>query len=73
MQLEGLVLDAGTYVIILKAFGNSEALCSVQDIYGTILKKGLDGNIFLDNSLMDLYAKNGLLAEAKAIFDSMQS
>ena len=41
MQLEGLVLDAGTYVIILKAFGNSEALCSVQDIYGTIRKKGM--------------------------------
>ena len=28
---------------------------------------------FLDNLLMGLYAKNGLLAEAKAIFDSMQS
>jgi pentatricopeptide repeat protein len=73
MQLEGLVLDAATYVIVLKALGDAGILSSFQDIYDTILKKGLDGNIFLGNTLMDLYAKSGQLTEAKAIFDGAKS
>jgi pentatricopeptide repeat protein len=74
MQREGLVLDAATYVIALKALGDAAGvLSSFQGIYDTILKKGLDGNIFLGNTLMDLYGKRGHVAEAKAIFDCTRS
>ncbi|XP_050216501.1 pentatricopeptide repeat-containing protein At5g19020, mitochondrial [Mercurialis annua] len=40
-----------------------------KQIHGLVLKSGLHSNNFIQNSLINMYAKCGLLLDAKSIFD----
>ncbi|CAN0856446.1 Pentatricopeptide repeat-containing protein At5g19020, mitochondrial [Linum grandiflorum] len=41
-----------------------------RQIHGIVLKTGLDSNNFVENSLINMYAKCGCLGDAQSMFDS---
>ncbi|KAK4405668.1 Pentatricopeptide repeat-containing protein, mitochondrial [Sesamum angolense] len=57
-------------VSALKSISSSPSLVSHgQQLHCLILKSGFNSNVFIQNSLISMYSKNGLLSCAKAIFD----
>ncbi|KDP40094.1 hypothetical protein JCGZ_02092 [Jatropha curcas] len=56
-------------VSALKSCSIHSAICQGQQIHCVVFKSGLDSNTFIHNSLINMYAKCGLLADAKSMFD----
>ena len=72
MQLEGMPPDASTYICSLKACGNLGAAFKGLKIHADIATKWCLGvHIVLDNTLIDMYAKCGLLSVAQELFDKL--
>ncbi|XP_024521987.1 pentatricopeptide repeat-containing protein At3g53360, mitochondrial-like [Selaginella moellendorffii] len=80
MQRKGCDPDARTFVAVFKACGNLTS--EKEESKAEWLKRGsafhlqasqceLDSHIFVANSLIDMYAKCGSLADARAVFDQM--
>ncbi|KAK6117273.1 hypothetical protein DH2020_048984 [Rehmannia glutinosa] len=60
-------------VSALKSVSSSPSSISHgQQLHSLILKSGLNSNVFIQNSLMSMYSKTGLLSCAKSIFGSSQ-
>ncbi|KAJ7532326.1 hypothetical protein O6H91_14G083400 [Diphasiastrum complanatum] len=63
--------DAVTFVSILKACGSIAAIDYGKLIHAKVREKGLDGNTFVGNALLDMYAKCGSLDEARRVFENL--
>ncbi|KAH7296230.1 hypothetical protein KP509_26G014700 [Ceratopteris richardii] len=73
MQSEGCSPNAFTYSCILKACGSLGALDRGQQIHAKVLQEGLlSGDHVITNSLVDMYAKCGLLDKAHTLFDRLE-
>ncbi|KAJ7521184.1 hypothetical protein O6H91_19G042000 [Diphasiastrum complanatum] len=88
MHEEGMVPDGRTFVAVLKACGSLAAveagkMAGVKSvktrslkkgklIHSQIVKMGLDTDIFVHNSLVDMYAKCGSMVDARQVFDNMR-
>ncbi|KAI5059863.1 hypothetical protein GOP47_0026182 [Adiantum capillus-veneris] len=72
MQHEGIFPNAATLVCALKACGSVGAIEKGQEIHAraSILQL-LEGNSYIGNSLVDMYAKCGMLGKAQDVFDSL--
>ncbi|GAA0183507.1 hypothetical protein LIER_30904 [Lithospermum erythrorhizon] len=57
-------------IACLKDCAKNLSIFNGQELHGLILKSGLDYNIFVQNSLINFYAKCGLIYEAKRAFDA---
>ncbi|XP_022959003.1 pentatricopeptide repeat-containing protein At5g19020, mitochondrial [Cucurbita moschata] len=57
-------------VSALKYCASSSAIFQGQQIHATVLKSGFDSNTFILNSLINMYAKCGHIADARLLFDS---
>eukprot|EP00250_Pteridium_aquilinum_P020495 c24834_g7_i3 orf=730-1917(+) len=71
MYADGLLPDAVTYVCSLKAcssIGDVDVGCK---LYAQITKGGFEGNLFVGNALVAMYAKCGLPLEAHEVFDRL--
>lgn len=71
MQLEGISPNDITYFCSLKACSSIGAVDRGREIYAEIAKQGYEAHHFVGNSLVDLYAKCGSLAEAHKVFDKL--
>ncbi|CAA7401532.1 unnamed protein product [Spirodela intermedia] len=72
MELEGVEPDAVTFVSVLPACGDLSALALGAQIHDLVRrKKNLCPNLFLENALVDMYAKCGHLRAARSVFDEM--
>ncbi|KAJ7536751.1 hypothetical protein O6H91_12G081800 [Diphasiastrum complanatum] len=71
MQREDAKPDNFTFVAILKACANLTALEEGRDAHAQIIQTGWDSDIFVGNSLVDMYAKCGSIAEAYKVFSGM--
>eukprot|EP00250_Pteridium_aquilinum_P018914 c24231_g4_i1 orf=1-3099(-) len=71
MRSEGMSPNAVTFVCSLKASVILGSIERGQQIHTEIVKKGCDGNLFIGSSLVDLYAKCGLLLDAQEVFDEL--
>ncbi|KAH7365854.1 hypothetical protein KP509_18G049300 [Ceratopteris richardii] len=72
MQEGGFAPDGATYICILKTCGNIGAAEKGQKIHAEIAGEGLFADdIVVINSLVDMYAKCGMLAEAQDVFDEL--
>lgn len=69
MQLEGMCPDTSTLNCSLKACGLVGSLVRSQEVHADIVKKGLEKSHFIGNTLVDVYAKCGSLADAQQVFD----
>ncbi|KAK1575604.1 hypothetical protein Q3G72_006859 [Acer saccharum] len=72
MDMQGIEPDAISFSIVLPACGDLSALLLGRQIHKYVERKKLRPNLLLENALIDMYAKCGSLAEARAVFDGMQ-
>ncbi|MCO5594883.1 hypothetical protein L7F22_048918 [Adiantum nelumboides] len=70
MRLEGECPVGVTYACVLKSCGLVEALETGWELHAEATRRGLEGDLFLSTSLVDMYAKCGKLAEAQKTFDT---
>ncbi|KAJ7533582.1 hypothetical protein O6H91_13G056000 [Diphasiastrum complanatum] len=59
------------YVGLLKACATRKALVEGKRVHALMVKSGLDSNIFLCNTLVDMYAKCGSVFDARKVFNTM--
>lgn len=57
-------------VSVLKSCASLKAFFQGQQLHSLVLKSGLDSNTFINNSLINMYAKCGFIAGAESLFDS---
>jgi len=73
MQQEGATPDSFTFVQLLNACTSLQALEHGRHAHEQILQLGCESNVFVGNSLVDMYAKCGSLEEASRVFNKMPS
>lgn len=54
---------------VLPACARSEAFACKEGVHGYVVKRGMAGNRFVQNALMDMYARLGKMDVARRIFD----
>ncbi|XP_050231317.1 putative pentatricopeptide repeat-containing protein At5g13230, mitochondrial isoform X2 [Mercurialis annua] len=57
-----------TFASVLQACSSMENLHLGKQIHSHVLKVGLDGNVFVSNALLDVYAKCGMLENSVKLF-----
>ncbi|KAH7285781.1 hypothetical protein KP509_33G045700 [Ceratopteris richardii] len=70
MQNENVVPVLATFISTLKACGSIRAVGKGQTIHSEIIMKGLEKEINIYNTLVDMYSKFSLLEEARILFDN---
>jgi len=71
MQQEGVEPDPITFVGVLNACAYLTAIEEGRLIHEWISQSGFESDVFVGNSLVDMYAKCGSMEEARAVFDKM--
>jgi hypothetical protein len=71
MQQEGVQPDSVTFVGVLNACASAVALEEGRCIHQQILQSGLESDVFVGSSLVDMYAKCGSIADAWSVFHEM--
>ncbi len=73
MQQEGVRPDSVTIVAVLNACASVVALEEGRSVHQQIVEHGWDSEIFVMNSLIDMYAKCGSMEDAWRVFSKMPS
>ncbi|CAM6042465.1 unnamed protein product, partial [Sphagnum compactum] len=71
MRLEGIKLDKATFLSILNACANPDALVQGKKIHALIIKAGLESDTVILNALISMYGKCGSAVSARQVFDRM--
>lgn len=69
MILSGVEPNSYTFPFLLKSCAKFGAAQEGKQIHGHVLKLGLDSDAFVHTSLINMYAKNGELDNARLVFD----
>ncbi|RZR86993.1 hypothetical protein BHM03_00014299 [Ensete ventricosum] len=69
MTREGFVPTNFTLASVLSACGSLMALQDGRRCHGIAVKIGVDGNLFVENALLGMYAKCGSTSDAVKVFD----
>ncbi|CAK9153243.1 unnamed protein product [Ilex paraguariensis] len=67
-----VVPDNFTYPSVLKACAHLKALEEGMQIHGLIFRLGLEDDVFVQNSLINMYGKFGKIRDSSAIFERME-
>ncbi|KAH7284518.1 hypothetical protein KP509_34G057700 [Ceratopteris richardii] len=73
MTASGLESNKVLYLTILKSCINGMALIQGRQVHHQIIKSGIQSDVMLVNSIIDMYAKCGSLDEAIKVFKAFQS
>ncbi|XP_077212616.1 pentatricopeptide repeat-containing protein At4g01030, mitochondrial-like [Tasmannia lanceolata] len=73
MQNEGFKPNSGSITSMLQAVSEFGSLRVGMEIHGCVMRNGLDCDIYVGTSLVDMYVKKGSLANAQSVFDHMKS
>ncbi|CAN6201462.1 unnamed protein product [Urochloa humidicola] len=68
----GVVPSETTMAGVLPACARSEAFAGREAVHGYVVKRGMDGNRFVQNALMDMYARLGDMDAARRIFAAIE-
>ncbi|KAH8950713.1 hypothetical protein BDL97_10G099700 [Sphagnum fallax] len=71
MKQEGTTPDGLTFVRVLNACASLRALKDGRSIHKQIMQSGLESDIYVGSSLIDMYTKCGSLEEAWGVFNRM--
>ncbi len=73
MQQEGVQPNSITFVGVMNACASIEALEEGRCVHQQIIQSGFEMNVFVGNSLVDMYAKCGSIDDAWRVFHKMPS
>ena len=73
MQQSGIQPNQVTFTIALSACANLADLSLGKKIHSQINESGIEWNIEMKNSLLNMYSKCGSIDDARSIFDNMES
>lgn len=71
MRQTSLQPNSHVFVAALKACATAQDLCSGRGVHADILGTVYIFDVFVGNSLVDMYAKCGSIEEARRVFDSL--
>ncbi|GFY89348.1 pentatricopeptide repeat (PPR) superfamily protein [Actinidia rufa] len=71
MQLIGLWGDHFTYPFVLKSCAELLVIEFGRSVHGQSLRGGLDFDLYVGTSLIDMYVKCGVLRDARMVFDEL--
>ncbi|KAL3627195.1 hypothetical protein CASFOL_028558 [Castilleja foliolosa] len=63
--------DWFTFGSAFTALGNLERLRQGKEVHAKVITGGFHGNVFVDSSLVDMYAKCGMVEHSQRVFDRM--
>ncbi|KAK6919007.1 Pentatricopeptide repeat [Dillenia turbinata] len=66
-----LMPDGFTFGSVLTACGNLSRLRQGKEVHSKVIVAGFHGNVVVESSLVDMYAKCGSVLEAQRVFDRM--
>lgn len=58
-----------TFVFLFKACGDGLRVLEGEQARVHAIKVGLEGNVFVTNALIGMYAKRGMVEDARGVFD----
>ncbi|EPS73100.1 hypothetical protein M569_01655, partial [Genlisea aurea] len=67
----GFPPDCYTYGSAATAVGNLERIQQGKQLHARAVIDGFHGNVFVDSSLVDMYAKFGMIEDSRRLFDRM--
>ncbi len=73
MQQEGMSPDKFTFVQVIKACAGLGRLQDGRHVHKQLIQSGYKFDVFVCNSLLDMYAKCGSIDEAWTVFEKMPS
>jgi pentatricopeptide repeat protein len=73
MQQEGMSPDKFTFVQVIKACAGLRRLEDGRLVHKQLIQSGYKSDVFVCNSLVDMYAKCGSIEEAWTVFEKMPS
>eukprot|EP01018_Ginkgo_biloba_P014274 Gb_03222 [translate_table: standard] len=71
MKLEGVKPNSKTFASVLPACADMAALEQGMEIHEEIIRSGFQQDVFVESSLVDMYAKCGSMEKARDLFDKM--
>lgn len=71
MEEERVVPDCMTYVVLLNACARIRSLPKALDFHSRVLISGFEGDLYVQNAVIDMYIKCGSVETAKQIFEKM--
>lgn len=71
MQVQGIMPDKFTVSSILGACASIAALTQGKQVHTYIIQSGLDSDVFVGNALVNMYAKCGVMEDARIVLDMM--
>eukprot|EP01018_Ginkgo_biloba_P009794 Gb_07756 [translate_table: standard] len=71
MQLTGFKPNQVTFASVLPACANLALLQQGRFVHEDIIRSGFQSNIFVENALVDMYAKCGSIKDGRKVFDEM--
>eukprot|EP01018_Ginkgo_biloba_P007726 Gb_41233 [translate_table: standard] len=71
MKLAGVKPESKTFASVLPACAKLAALEQGVKIHEEIIRNGFQSDVFVENALVDMYAKCGSIRKARELFDKM--
>eukprot|EP01018_Ginkgo_biloba_P036926 Gb_11578 [translate_table: standard] len=71
MQIAGVKPNLVTFASVLSACTNVASLEHGTEVHGDIIRSGFEPDIFVENALVNMYAKCGSIKDARQMFDKM--
>lgn len=73
MESQGFTPNCFTFTSVVAACADLSLITCGQQIHANILQRGLDRNMALANSLIDMYAKCGSISDSRKSFELLSS
>lgn len=70
MSKGGLKPDSFTLSSVLPIFAEQAAVNRAAEVHGYAIRRGLDGDVFVESSLIDAYAKSARVDYSRSVFSS---
>ncbi|KAJ8767623.1 hypothetical protein K2173_018181 [Erythroxylum novogranatense] len=62
-----------TFPFVLKACAQAKASSEGKQVHGQVIKRGLNDDLYVNNSLISMYSSSGLIGYARLVFDKMDA